>query len=279
MLTEENIQNRKKGIGASEVAAVLGICPFYTPYELWCVKTGRMQKKDILNESQSRIRHFHEETIAKEYEARNNCKVYPVPETLYHKDYPFVLCHLDRKIEGEDKLLECKSAFSFIGYMWGVDGSDEVPLNYIVQVQYQLAITGYQEADLAVLIGTDDFRTYHFKRDEVLISKILDEVKKFWQCVETDTQPELINRNDAMLAYPKSNGDLKEAEPEVLKIVEDFRDVRAKAKELDEEREKLTNALTLFIKEADGIKIGQEILATWKPTIKGNRVLKVMELR
>lgn len=46
-LTAENIENRKKGIGASECAIVLGLCKYKSPYELWLEKTGRKEPEDI----------------------------------------------------------------------------------------------------------------------------------------------------------------------------------------------------------------------------------------
>lgn len=278
MLTNENIENRKKGIGASESAIVMGLNQNISPYKLWMIKTGRAEYDDLSELPQVYWGTIHEEPIANHYAKIMNCNVHTVPETLFHKDYPFLLCHLDRKVEGEPKILECKFAM-FAKDDWGASGSDIVPLPYIVQVQHQLAVTGYDEADLAVLIGGWDFRIYHFKRDEELIAKIIEEVSEFWRCVETDTPPPLRDRVDAALAYPFSNGTFKDAEPDVLDVIEEFREVRAKAKELDSKKEKLSDKLALYLKDADGIRMDDQVLATWKPTARGNRVLRVTEAR
>lgn len=278
MLNEKNIENRKKGIGASEAGIVMGLNANVSPYQLWLVKTGRAQPEDLSEIPIVYWGSIHEEPIAQHYAKTMNCKVRRVTNTLFHKEHPFMLCHLDRKIEGLSKVLECKFAM-FARDDWGQSGSDIVPLSYIVQVQHQLAVTGYEEADLAVLIGGYDFRIYHFKRDEELIAKIIEEVTEFWKCVETDTPPPLRDRTDAALAYPFTKGDLVPAEEAIVKVVEEFREVRAKAKELDQKRDELSDKLTLFIKDADGIRTDTEVLATWKPTARGNRVLKVTEAR
>ncbi len=277
-LTEKNVENRKKGIGASEAGIVMGLNAHVSPYQLWCIKTGRMKASDLSELPQVHWGTIHEEPIAQHYAKIMNCKVRRVTNTLFHKEHSFMLCHLDRKIEGMSKVLECKFAM-FAKDDWGPSGSDIVPLSYIVQVQYQLAVTGYQEADLAVLIGGWDFRVYHFKREEKLIAKIISEVSKFWKCVENDTPPELRDRVDAELAFPNSNGNLKEAEPEIVEVVEKFREARAKEKEFKEEKEKLSDLITLYIKDADGLCKKNEKLATWIPTVRGNRVLRVMEAR
>src|SRR5690606_11348877 len=36
---------RSKGVGASEAAAVCGVSPYETPFEVWARKTGRLDKK------------------------------------------------------------------------------------------------------------------------------------------------------------------------------------------------------------------------------------------
>lgn len=278
MLNEKNIENRKKGIGASEAGIVMGLNANISPYQLWLVKTGRAEPEDLSNIPIVYWGSLHEEPIAQHYAKTMGVKVRRVTNTLFHKEHEFMLCHLDRKIENQSKVLECKFAM-FARDDWGPTGSDIVPLPYIVQVQHQLAVTGYEEADLAVLIGGYDFRIYHFKRDEELIAKIIEEVSEFWKCVETDTPPPLRDRTDAALAYPHNIANLIPAEEEIVKVVEQFREVRAKAKELDEMRDELSDKLTLFIKDAEGIKTETEVLATWKATARGNRVLKVTEPR
>lgn len=277
-LTDKNIENRKKGIGASEAGIVMGLNPNVSPYQLWMVKTGRAQTDDLSAIPIVYWGSIHEEPIAQHYAKTMGVKVRRVTNTLFHKEHPFMLCHLDRKIENQSKVLECKFAM-FARDDWGHSGSDIVPLPYIVQVQHQLAVTGYQEADLAVLIGGYDFRVYHFKRDEQLIARIIADIKEFWNCVQTDTPPPLRDRVDAELAYPFTKGDFINADAEVIRIVEQFREARAKAKQFNEEKEELADKLTLHIKDAVGVRQDNEVLATWIPTVKGNRVLKVKDAR
>ncbi len=69
MLTLEQKAIRQTGLGATDCAAVMGLSPYKTPYELWLEKTGRKDEEAILNDSRLRLRHAHEETIAREYAA------------------------------------------------------------------------------------------------------------------------------------------------------------------------------------------------------------------
>jgi len=49
MNREEWLEERKKGIGGSDAAAIIGANPFMTNIELWEYKTGRKQQEDISN--------------------------------------------------------------------------------------------------------------------------------------------------------------------------------------------------------------------------------------
>lgn len=276
MLTEKNLENRKKGIGASESAIVLGLNENISPYQLWRIKTGRDMPEDLSHIPIVYWGNMHEEPIAQHYAKIMNCNVRRVTNTLFHKQYPWMLCHLDRKIEGMRKILECKFAM-FARDNWGEAGSDIVPPPYIIQVQHQLAVTGYDEADLAVLIGGYDFRVYHFKRDEEIISKIIEELKKFWQCVESDTSPPLRDSNDAKLAYPLNQGNLLPAEKEIVQTVIEYNNTLSAENEIKQKKSQLKDILTLFIKDADGIRTDTDVLATWKADKRGIRTLRVME--
>jgi putative phage-type endonuclease len=276
MLTNKQLEARKLGIGASEAATVMGLNKYMSPYQLWRIKSGLEDAADLSDVPQVQWGSIHEESIAQQYAKVTNTKVRKMSHTLYHKQYPFVLCHIDRKIEGLSKLLECKFAM-YHNDDWGPDGSDIVPLSYIIQVQYQLAITGYAEADLAVLISGWDFRIYHFKRDEMLINRIIEDVKKFWHCVESGTEPELRDRQDAVLAYPNSNGNAVEANQEMLETVTKLNILKKQIKDYEEEKKFLEAKLILFLKDGEVLAHHEKRLATYKSTARGNRVLRLWE--
>lgn len=275
-LTPEQKANRKLGIGASECAIVMGINENISPYELWQIKTGRLEPQDISQLPPVYWGTRLEDIIADEYALKMGCEVERVPETLFHVEHKHILCHLDRKVVGESKILECKFAM-YARDQWGPSGSDEVPMSYILQVQHQLAVTGYEEADLAVLISGYDFRVYHFKRDEELIAKIIEELNEFWACVESDTPPPLRDRRDVQLAYPYSIPNAKPADTDIVAVVDQINGLKAKTKELEKERAVLENNLTLFMREAEAVITDKEVLATWKSNKNGTRVLRINE--
>lgn len=275
-LTPEQIANRKLGIGASECAIVMGVNEHMSPYELWQIKTGRLEPKDISKLPPVYWGTKLEDIIADEYALTTGHKVRRVNSTLFHDKHKHILCHIDRKVEGAPKVLECKFAM-YARDQWGAAGTDEVPMAYILQVQHQLLVTGYEQADLAVLISGYDFRIYHFSRDEALIAKIAEELNEFWACVESDTPPPMRDRRDVQLAYPLSVPNAKPADEDIIEVVDQINDLKAKAKELENQRTVLENNLTLFMKEAEAVITDTAVLATWKSNKNGTRVLRINE--
>lgn len=276
MLTDQQKANRKNGIGATESSIILGLNPYMTPYHLWLIKTGKVEPEDISNLPQVYWGSKLEHEIADEYSRQFNCELEEMNITQFHSTYPFMLCHPDRLVRGTKKLLECKYA-RFPSDDWGPSGSDIVPMSYIIQIQHQLAVTGYEEADLAVLISGCDFRVYNFKRDETLINKIEIECRHFWDLVKYGQEPDFSNRDDVLLAYPFSTGNYKEADSDsyIAETMRKFEKIRKEILALSDEKKKLETEFALFIKEMDGIKINGEVVATWKARKDGARVLRV----
>lgn len=278
MLTEQQKEARKHGIGASETGTVMGLNKYKSPYQLWMVKTGKLPEDDLSSIPQVHWGSVLEEPIAQQYAERMGVKVRRVSETLFHKDHLFMLCHIDRKIEGQSKLLECKFAM-FHSDEWGPDGSDIVPLTYILQVQHQLAVTGYEEADLAVLIGGWDFRIYHFKRDEDLIKKIIADLHKFWSYVQTNTPPPLRDKHDVEMMFPSPIEQYKEADTEILSKFQKRNELTAALQTIESEIDSIKDDMAMYMKDAEGIKMNNSVLVTWKPNVKGSRVMKFKEAK
>lgn len=278
MLTDAQKEARKNGLGGTDVAAIMGLSPYKTPYELWLEKTGVIEPQTILTEDRLRLRHAHEETIAREYAFRNNCKLRRVNKTLYHKKYSFMLCHLDRIVLGAHKILECKSSSAFMKQHFGDAGTDQIFPHYVIQVQHQMAITGFDLTDVAALIDIDDYREYPIQRDNDIIKVIEDACDKFWNFyVKEKVPPDLTCINDYKLAYPINNGTFVQATNDIVKSLDEMSrtkwEMRSQEIHYNEELERVF----AFIGEADGIKDGDKILATWRADKNGTRRFRIVK--
>lgn len=276
MLSVIQQEQRKKGLGGTDCATVMGLSPYRTPYELWLIKTGRKEEETILNEDRLRLRHAHEDTIANEYEVQKSVKLRRVNQTVFHKLLPFMLCNLDRVITGQRKIVECKTSTAWLRQDWGVSGSDEAPMHYILQVQHQLACSEYDDADIAALIDIDDYRIYPTPRNDKIIAKIEEACERFWvDNVLADVAPPATTRGDLKLMYPLNNGNFIEATPDVLSYIDDVNRIKLEGKLLEKKQEGVEKEIIEFIAANDGIKEGDKVVATFAADKNGTRRLSI----
>lgn len=183
----EWLQERQKGIGGSDVGAILGFNKYKTAFEVYLEKTEPILEVREQSESAYWGDQF-EEVVAKEFEKRTGKKVRRDRRHFQHKDYPFMVANIDRRIVGENSILECKTANQFLSKDWE---EEEIPASYLVQVQHYLAVTGAEKGYIAVLIGGQKFVWKEVERDEELIKMIIDSEKNFWKMVQDKTPPSL----------------------------------------------------------------------------------------
>jgi len=276
MLTIEQKEIRKQGLGATDCAVVMGLSHYKTPYELWLEKTGRKEEETILTNDRLHLRHAHEETISREYARRKDVKLRRVNQTIFHKRLPFMLCNLDRVVIGQKKIVECKSASGFMRAYWGESGSDEAPIEYLLQVQHQMACAEYEDSDIAALIDIDDYRIYSTPRNDKIIQKIEDACEKFWiENVLADVPPPPTTRGDLKLMYPVNNGDFIELTDSIDATLMILQNKKDDIKQLMSEREELEKTIIEFIADKDGIKQDDKIIATFQANKSGNRTLLI----
>lgn len=259
---DQFLANRKKGIGGSDVAAILGFSPYKSPYQLWLDKTGRSEKS-VQNES-AHFGNLLEDVVAKEFSRRSGMKVQRVTQQLFLEEHPWALGNIDRavinpEISGNvrfkdgalttDQLLECKTASEYMSKLFGEEGSDQVPDYYLTQCLWYLMITGCQVIHLAVLIGGNKFRMYRIERDEELIQSIFNQVKAFWfNHVIADVPPDPTCFDDVLHRWSKHVvGKQVEATFEQIKLGEELVSVqnRQKADKAREDEIKLSLASSM----------------------------------
>lgn len=203
---------RKGGIGSSDAGSSVGLNPYKSQLELWMEKTGKdanLPKVDPNDETSPMYwGTLLESIVAAHYTKRTGNKVRRINAVLQHPKEPWMLANLDREVIGapDVQILECKTAGINGARLW----KEGVPEYVQLQVMHQLAVTGKQAADVAVLIGGQDLQIHRIERDEAMIAKLVELERQFWHYVETDTQPSADGSDSADVAlrclYPKDNG-------------------------------------------------------------------------
>ena len=171
---------------ASESAAVLGLSPWMTPYQLWLVKTGRC----VTQVTQAMQRGTDMEPLARTaYEEQTGLIMQPL--VLEAGDYS---ASLDGMTLDGDLLLEIKCPLRGTrSDLWHDVQGGLVPEHYALQVQHQLMVAGADLAHLWVFDGLGGI-LHAIERDESVMQRIRAGWENFQQYLSSDTPPPL---NDA----------------------------------------------------------------------------------
>lgn len=95
---EDWLEYRKKGIGGSDVAAIMGISPFATIRDLFYNKTGVqpvIQEEEESNWVAKEVGHRLEDLVAEIFSKKTGLEVFPVRVMFRHPLYPFMLADVD----------------------------------------------------------------------------------------------------------------------------------------------------------------------------------------
>jgi len=178
---------RFQGIGASDAAAACGASRYKSRYQLWREKTGELNPEPPTE--QMRWGLWLEPAITQAYYERTGLELRGQQVCWEHLQYPWMRSTLDTI--AESRLVEFKSVGYSIGHHLGEDGdSDSLPPEWILQVQHQLAVTGFEVCDVAVFLGhLLELRLYPIIRNDDLIARLIESESEFWESVQNRTLP------------------------------------------------------------------------------------------
>lgn len=274
MLTEQQKIDRRFGVGGSDIAILLGLSSYKTPYQLF------LEKKGLLESSpETELQYWGnklEPIIRDEFAFRNDVVV-ETPDTIVHPIHDFMRANIDGYIPSLDAILEVKCSNPFMRVEWGKEESDIIPLPYLCQVAYYCMCTNASMAYIAVLIGGCEYRQFRYERDTELEGMIFDAAKIFWNSVQASTEPGLKDFDDIKLKYAKENaGETKVADDKLISNIICYKSVTEKKKAIEKELDELKLEILKEIGSAESvIDMTQTTLATYKSTKRGSRSLLI----
>jgi len=270
LINHDFTQDRSKYIGGSDIGALLGLSPFKSPLAVWMEKTGKEVKP--VDSLPLRFGSFVEEFVANEYVKATGFALRHDESTYIHPDHSYMSAHIDRFVhtDGLDQaatqILECKTASPFSRAQWGEPGSDQIPLHYLTQVTWYLALTGIERADIAVLFGNTDFRIYSITRDCELENLVLAKAHHFWhEHVLKDIPPPTQTPEDCQLLFQRGDpSKTLEANAETLALLERLQTLSQQGHTCEEEITALKTQIMVQMQDAEVLAHQGQVLATWK---------------
>ncbi len=280
MITDTQKIERHLGIGGSDIAVILGISSYKTPYQLY------LEKKQIVQPSMEETSFQYwgnqlEDVIRSEFSKRNNVAIETPTETFIHPFYDFIRGHIDGFIPEWNAVFEAKCASQFMANYWGEDGSDIIPMEYLAQVALYCSILNCNEAHIAVLIGGNDYRQYKYLRDFDLEERIIKAACDFWHAVLHDVPPPATNLIDLKIMFPRHNPEkILTVNKEIEEQLTVLSKTRFKIKALNEVEEQYKFNIMQFMQDAECLTDQQGTpLISWKTNKKGQRTFVVKEIK
>jgi putative phage-type endonuclease len=278
MATEAFLKNRMKGLGGSDMGAVLGVSKFKTPVDVFLGKMG--QKQIFTNDLPLKFGTYMEAFVCNEYEARTQRSTIRHNRQLTSDKFPYLVGNVDRLVvpEGKriaatpqgriitDRGMEAKTASAYGGADWGDEGSDEVLPEYRIQCEVYMMLTGCSMWDLAVLIGNHAFKVYEMKSDPELSLMIREAAIEFWEkYVLTKTPPPPTCERDVARLFPNSREGRKlQADVQMRKLFEQLKASRAALAGAEAASEAVEVAIKAAMGDAEELVDGSDVLVSWK---------------
>lgn len=265
---EEWLANRMSGIGSSDVATILGLNPFSTPYQLW---RQRMEPGVHENSNEAMLLgHLLEDAIAQRWAIATGKEIikssaeewmYIHPEKDYFRASPDRI-YWDEKGSRKSSnrcILEIKSTQKDID-------PDDFPKYWFAQVQWQLYVMGLEKANLAWLTRGRDFGFIEITKNDDLCGYIAQEVEKFWtDNIIGGQEPALISAADVMTKFTSSTADkVSEVSQEIYADYLQIKDVKAQIEALEGTKKKLEENIKLYLQDAEALSYNGKTIATWK---------------
>lgn len=204
------LEERKKGIGGSDAATILGLNPYKTTIELWEEKTGRKEAPDISDKPYVKYGTQAEDLLRQLFALDYPQYIVTHEENtiIKHPEHPFLFASLDGKLldvaTGKEGILEIKTT-NILQSTQKEKWKDKIPDNYYCQVLHYLNVTSCSFAILKAQLKYDysgeirlETKHYYIDRKDVEDDiKLLQEKEiQFWkEYIEKDKRPPLVLPN------------------------------------------------------------------------------------
>lgn len=198
-LSKRQLMQRMSGIGASEVAAVVGEDPWTPPIDIWRRKIAG-EEGESGGSLAAELGDLMEEPICRLYARRTGLHLVQC-STFRHPEYDYALATPDRaafltrsswpdprkkirevaELRETDRLVQAKHSQVRFEKEFGNEGTDDVPTRFIIQTTWEMGVTGMRQVDLPVLFDKSRLGQWRIMWNEELWGSLLELVGRFWR--------------------------------------------------------------------------------------------------
>lgn len=193
-----------KVVSASKIPAIVGLSRYESRFSLWHVMAGNTEPEP--NNATFERGHYLEPAIAHWFTDRTaredalsdqlaelDAHDLVIAGTYAHGDTPKHVASPDRNVVDADgspvAVLELKSGQN--DWEWGETGTDQIPIGYRCQVQWQLYVMDLRVAYVACITSRLEFRWYRIDRDDEDIAFLVEAADAFLASIAAGEEPDL----------------------------------------------------------------------------------------
>jgi predicted phage-related endonuclease len=260
---------RKKGIGGSEIATILGLDVKYsTPLDVFLSKTDPDYNPVYSDEQLDNMErgHWYEVPLLEWYANLSNMIIHHNEINFEHPTNPVFRCTPDGfGVDGDEHILfEVKSTVFFTD-----DSSAEwtrLLEKWFIQGQWNLGVTGLNKLCILWIDGRHKRHYQYFDRNDTVIEFLQAKAQEFWDNhILTGIPPLPVNSEDVLKLYAKqTDGKVVEASLEGFDNFIQLQDAHALKTEYEAKEEALKEKLKLVMGDAEFLTYSGSIIATWK---------------
>lgn len=286
-LTDAQRELRRTGIGGSEIAAVLGEATrttedgaIRTGFDVWLAKTSPMEQVNSVDAERGI---YLEGSVVDWYLARTGLQRGLTLGTVKHSTRPIALCTPDALAllpDGKARLVSVKCPR--FAYDWGEDGTDDVPVDYMLQLQWEHAIcSSFMPAgaldtrmDLACFVN-GELRIHPIQADVELQGWMLDDAEAWWQRHMVNGEMPPLDASAGCRHHLKGKWKqrqpLREATAVEAQLMAELRAARLASDAAKDAYDVARRRVEAAIQDAAGLQSPLGVV-TWKPRADGVRV-------
>jgi putative phage-type endonuclease len=291
------LQERRTGIGGSDIGAIIGVSKWSTPLDIYLSKVENVASEET---APMRWGNLLESVVANEFANKTGLRIQRVNKMIHKPGAEWMIANVDRAVVPEGArtvvfsksksrlntptIVEIKTArdaedwgdapsiYDFDDWKDAI-GGDEIPLSYAAQIQWYLGITGAGECFVPVLFGGSNFRVYRVAFDKEIFDFLVEAARKFWfDHVIERNPPELTSLDDFKKLYPNDNGNKVEATDEIIQSVARISSLKNEIEKLEAEKDAESLKVAEYLGEATSLEYAGVPLLTFKKSADGVRV-------
>ena len=262
---EEWLSERTEGIGSSDIATIVGLNPYETPYSLWRRKLGLDPVKE--ETLPMKLGHLLEDSVATLYSDETGAAIDPdsVGDFLcIDIDAPYLRVSPDRfatRTDGTREIVECKTT------QMTVD-PDNLPTWWFAQIQYLMGVSGIHDCTLAWLTAGRDFGYQRITFVPDFYDFLRESARAFYEdCIKGGKEPDPISSEDILAKYGVgSKGKEVEADQSVFDDYTKLVAVRDEIDKLSAEKSEIEERIKLTLRDGTALIHNGVTLVTWRGT-------------